>query len=242
MITVNAKLALWLFVFPMSLLIIADSLGFLIFGKLYIDVIAIFTSNWIFLLVWERLRDSLSKKMEYLHDTFFFQLYSDTKMYDQNYINSYFLWGNKGNAIEDKINDLKTHASFMGIKLFPKKLFSKFQQLNKNAIALSECADNLTELITKKAGKQCDKFHALHYLGFDTSIPQSSSNEQSLNQNFIYDNLVFYKAAEEIKKEKPELVNETKRLLDDITMTKNNALTELEYFLKCNNLRLTPKT
>lgn len=120
MLSINTKLALLLFVLPMSLLIIADSLGFIVFGKVYIDVIAIFTSNWVFLLVWERLRDSLSKKMEYLHDNFFFTLYSNVKMYDQNYINSYFLFGGKGNALEETINDLRIHASFIGI-VIPQK-------------------------------------------------------------------------------------------------------------------------
>lgn len=121
--------------------------------------------------------------------------------------------------------------------LFPKNLDSRFKELIASSVALSECADKLTGLITKKAERQCDKFRALHYLGFDTTIPQAS-----LNQDVMYETIVFYKAAEAIKGENPELIDEIKRLLDFITKTKKEVLTELEYFLKCNNLRLKQKT
>jgi hypothetical protein len=126
MMAISTKLALLVFVLPLGILIISDIVGFLIFGVLYIEVIAIFTSNWVFLLVWERLRESLDKKLEYLDDNVFIGLYSELERGN-------LFWKQEG--IEKAKNELQKHGKFMVIALYPKNLLKElntFLQLHNS--------------------------------------------------------------------------------------------------------------
>jgi hypothetical protein len=67
------------------------------------------------LLVWQRLGDSLSKKLEYVHKEFLSKLYSELHNH-QLFSTTLFSSQDK---IRDLNSDLKNHAKFLGIGLYP---------------------------------------------------------------------------------------------------------------------------
>jgi hypothetical protein len=87
------KLTIRVLVLPISLLSLAICASFYIYYNnfdvsSFATTIASFTSSIVvIMLVWERLRESLIRKLEYLHDNFFLDIYTFFKLY----ISSYFL-------------------------------------------------------------------------------------------------------------------------------------------------------
>lgn len=74
MISVSTKLTLLVLALPISILFFLD-IAIIQYYKTSIEVSAFLSAILVFLLVWERLRDSLSKKLEYFHDNYLFELY-----------------------------------------------------------------------------------------------------------------------------------------------------------------------
>ena len=75
MMPISTKLTLLVLVLPISVLLLLDLVIFYYY-KTSIEVTALLSAILVFLLVWERLKDSLSKRMEYLHKNVLFKLYS----------------------------------------------------------------------------------------------------------------------------------------------------------------------
>jgi hypothetical protein len=225
MFAISSKLALLVFVLPLSFLVISDVVVFLAFGVVYIEVIAIFTSNWVFLLVWERLRESLSKKLLYLHENFIFDIYNGLKTYEDN-INAYFVVDTE--HIKKNRVDLEKYARFLMISLFPKELFSKIDQFISNNELFMSHTQTVTELGKKKIRANFSQFTFLHFLGFNLRGIQIDSNTASVHQD----------VAEKVKTDHSTLLNDMNKLLKNLVDGHKEILLELEDFLKANNLKL----
>ena len=219
MMAISTKLALLVFVLPLSILIISDIVGFLVFGVLYIEVIAIFTSNWVFLLVWERLRESLDKKLEYLDETVFIGLYE--VLYDGSLCR-------KQEEIEKAKNELQRHGKFTVLALYPKNLIkelNKFLQLHES---FYDKMEQLLKISEEKLGEKPSKWTILGLLGFNIgdSHPANEAHQ---------------KTAISIQREHSKLIDDAKIIFEEAIEERKRILDKFEEFLKQNSLRLQSK-
>jgi tRNA nucleotidyltransferase/poly(A) polymerase len=221
MMAISTKLALLVFVLPLSVLIICDIVGFLIFGVLYIEVIAIFTSNWVFLLVWERLRESLDKKLEYLDSNIFLALYSEL-----NVGNLFF----KQEKIEKAKNELQKHGKFMIIALYPKNLLKKLNTFLQLHNSFYEKIGQLLKIAEKEFGREPDKWIIFRLLGFG-EFGYSHPSQQEV--------IAYTTVTLAIKKKHSQLLNDAINIYAEVKEEQKRIFEEFEDFLKANNLRLT---
>jgi len=127
MVPVSTRLTLLVLVLPIGIIVVVDAVVFFIQRSLVIEISNLLSSILVFLLVWERLRDSLFKKLEYLDDNVFLNLLYNLRMDDKLF------------SPEDEIrkaeDDLKRYAKFMSIDLYPRGLLKKLNEfflLHKN--------------------------------------------------------------------------------------------------------------
>lgn len=133
MMAVSTKLTMLVLLLPISILVILNMIVFYVYGTL-IEFSNLLSTILVNLLVWERLRDSVSKKLEYLDDNIFLSLLNQLQSVE-------LVWEQK--EVRKAKDDLKRHGRFMGISLCPHNLvkileeflllhasfYDKFQQI-----------------------------------------------------------------------------------------------------------------
>lgn len=229
MLPVSTKLSLLVLGLPISILAILDTAIYFVNGSLVLEASNFLSSILVFLLVWERLRDSLYKKMERIHEDYLFDLYNNLKLYDDTYINSFF---QSSDNIKKLRIDLGKYASFLNIKLYPSRLLQKMDEFLTVHDALNKKVQQFVKMGTEKLGRQCDKWNLLDCLGIEVTAVQFPQ-EQEKNE--------YKRIAQAIQNEHQDLVDETKRILDSLKNLKNLIRQELEGFLKCNSLKTEQK-
>ena len=224
MISVNTKLTLLVLASPIGVLLLLD-LVIYYFYKTGIEVSALLSAILVFLLVWERLRDSLSKKLEYLYDNQLSKLYSEL-LYDENV---YF--------VKDEIkrirSDLGNYGRFLGIPLYPGNLLKRIDEFLSSHGELYERLQKIKELAERQKGKLHLYMDAIwDYVGLEPvqRSKYSSEEEERLKE-----------LAQSIVSEHPQLIFETKGLLEETKRMRKVIFEKLEDFLKSNNLRLEPE-
>jgi hypothetical protein len=223
MIALSTKLTLLVLLLPISILAILDVATYRVYGALIIEASNVLSSILVFLLVWERLRESLSKKLEYLDDNIFLSLHS--KLQDD----SNQVWAQ--DEIRKARDDLKRHARFMTIALFPRKTLRKLDDFLSLHEAFHVRFQQLLDISQWRLGKEVNRWTFLHYLGFDVWCSQPSPEEEK----------AYIELAKSIEKEQHNLVDETKTLFEKAKTKRKQISEELEEFLKYNNLRLKPE-
>lgn len=220
MISINTKLTLLVLALPICVLLLLDLVMSYCF-KTSIEVSALISAILVFLLVWERLRDSLSKKMEYLHKNILFKLYTG-------------FWGDHNvffikEDIKKARIDLERYGRFLIVPLYPTKLLERIDRFLFLHDTFYEKLQQISEMAEKKLGKTFSKDTLWHYLGFDpVSYSQPSSDEE---KHYI-------ETAQLIVKEQPKLIDETKNLHKELKKKRKQIYEKIEDFLKSNNLRL----
>jgi hypothetical protein len=176
----------------------------------------------VILLVWERLGDSLSKKMDYLEDNVFLNLHYLFK-------NDFDLWYDKEKDIKALRTDLGRYGSFLMIRIFPRKSLNKideFLMVYKKFYGNTEQILGIAKQKFPWVDCDHDKLVLFHHLGFD--VWYSKPSEEKEKEIAII--------AEPMGKDK--FVSETKVLYKNVTKMRKQIYEELEDFLKCNNLKL----
>jgi len=172
------------------------------------------------LLVWERLRDSLSKKMDYLEDNIFLNLH-------YSFRNDNDLWYDREEAIKLLRTDLERYGKFLIIRLFPTKLLKKIDNF---LLLYKKFYGNIEQILSiakqKSPSIDYEKLVLFYHLGFD--VWYSKPSEEKEKEIAII--------AESIKKD--QLVSETKALYEKVKKMRKQIYEELEDFLKRNNLKL----
>lgn len=229
MIPISTKLNLWILALPISSIASVFIVGFYFYRESFdasafsTAVSSLLSAILVILLVWERLRDSLSKKLEYLDKNIFLSLLS--KLQDDN--NQ--VW------VQDEIrkarDELKRYGRFMIIALYPSKLVEKLEVFLSSHDAFYKKFEQLLEIGEERLGKPIDRWKFLHYLGFDIWCSQSSPEERK----------EYVEIAESIIKEQITLVSESKALFITAKIERKQIHSLLEDFLKSNNLRLEPE-
>jgi len=226
MISVSTKMTLALLILPISFLVISDAIIYYFHNTLTIEISELLTAILVFLLVWERLRESLTKRLEYLHKNMFFKLYSIFGSSDLIYFQQ--------DEIKRIRNDLERYGKFMGISLYPRDLLKEIDKLLSLYSKFRKRIDILGELAEELIGKNnVHKELLWKFLGIrqDSRVRAVSTyNPQEIQ--------LHEEKVEIIKKEKPQLIEETKQYDEKMIEITKRLSNKLENFLKTNNLRL----
>lgn len=230
MMPISTKLTLLVLALPILSMVLVFVAGFYFYRESFdasafsTAVSSLLSAILVVLLVWERLRDSLSKKLEYLHKNFLFKLY-----YSELRIPNLF-WTQ--NEIERLRSDLGRYGKFMVFQLYPKHFLNKID----NFLSLHGEFYRRYKEIEEMAKKQIERPVYLHrdllqkYIGLNPDYVDSSYTDEAKEK--------YGEIAQKIIKENPQLVSETKDFLEKTRPLEKQIFNELEDFLKSNNLRL----
>jgi len=224
--SVGNKLALLVFILPIISIVIVFAVIIYYFrpsfdAKTILETVSTLVSLVLVdLLVWERLRDSLSKKFEY-HQTDLTKIYSCFKLSSLFEIKRLLEDMKKGR------DDLKRYAKFMCILLYPKKLPERIDKFLPLYEDFDENLQKIIQIAGIKPGRVSDISTLCYHLGF----------AGAWNYNQLKECI---KKAEELLKSHAKLVSESKVLWDDLNTLKEQIIRELEVFSKANNFRLEP--
>lgn len=219
-LSLGVKLALLILGLPIVILL-SLSFGAFYLYRIEIDVTALVSAVLVILLVWERLRDSLSKNLEYLHKNVLFKLFSGFR-------HEYGLFSlHAQKEIKSLRLDLGRYGRFIGIiPLYPGKLLERideFLSLHDSFYGNLQKISDLAEIKMSSIWTFC------HHLGFEYvyySDPNPKREKEYIGK------------AEKLLKQQLKLVNETKNLHENLKKTQKQIYEKLEDFLKSNNLRL----
>jgi len=227
MLSVSVKLTLRVLVLPILSISVLFLTGFY-FYRANLDASSFFTAIssllsaiLVILLVWERLRDSCQKKLEWIHDNIFFKLYQIFKEE-----RPYFWY----KEVIELTEDLRRYGKFLRIDLCPKNIVND----------ISECIDYevIFDTNLKKIQESAEKlgltdWNMLYqFLDIDPYRSKSAFNPDDPNIP------KYREGASLIQKENQEAVNKIKELDKEIMVMKKKIALKLELFMKNNALRL----
>lgn len=221
-LSVSTKLTMLVLVLPISVLTLSEIAIFSYHQT--IDVSASISTIAVLLLVWERLRDSLSKKLEYLHKNHLLSLYLELKK------NLFSMWET---TVERANNDLKRYGKFMIFPLYPKDLLKR---IDRFLVLHKEFHNSLGEMINigyKRCDMNLDRalwLHLVHIKNLREDQLQNYANKPIFQ--------LYAKAARKVEKEQAELIRETKNQLEQGEKMRKEISKKLEHFLRSNNLTL----
>lgn len=235
MLPISTKLNLLILALPISSIVLVFLVGFYFYrGSLDASAFATVVSSLtsailVILLVWERLRDSLSKKFEYIHKNFLFKLYSKFPTPD-------LFWKSGVEEIRSLRFNLKKYANFLGLKLYPKNLNEDLNEFLALHHEFFKRYQEIERLTMKQMGIEnpLNLYRDLlqHHIGFERG---HSSYNPDVEEKYK-------EAAQTIIKENPQLVVEAKDYLQKTNESVAKVYSELEDFLKSNNLKLEQET
>ena len=221
MMPISTKLTLLMLALPITALLLLD-LAIFYYYKTSIEASALLSAILVFLLVWERLRDSASKKLEYVHKILLLKLFSLFRYEADAYLSV--------DEIERIRSGLGTYGKFMGIPLYPRGLLKR---VDKFLVSYGEFYRRLQKVydIARKLMSQSDFSTDLtyHFIGL-RQVDLTHYNPELVK--------VHEEKCQLIAKEQPRLIDETKRFLEDAEKMRKQIFEKLEDFLKSNNLRL----
>ena len=222
MMLATTKLTFWVLIIPIIILIISDVT--ILWYHETIDVSASIATIVVLLLVWERLRNSLLGKLDYLHDNYFFELYQTLRQ------DIFHLWIN---IIESANQDLKKYGKFIGISLYPRGML---KNIDKFLISYEKFNNRLMKIddIGKKCcEKQFDKHLWHHLLGIHIVERTYLQGYLGTEKFKLHED-----KADTVGKEHAKLIEETKNLIEEGERMRKGIFENLEHFFKSNNLRL----
>jgi hypothetical protein len=229
MIAISTKLNLWILALPISSIVSIFLIGFYFYresvdASAFSTAVSSLTSAiLVILLVWERLRDSLFKKLEYLHNNFLFKLYSNRPN---------LFWTQDGTR-RLRI-DLGKYAKFLNLQLYPSNLLKEIDRLLYLHSEFYRRYLEIEELAKKQIERPADLNRELlqdsiGLLDYHPSGYTAESHER-------------YKVgAQIITNENPKLVSEAKEFIEKTRKLEIQIHSQLEDFLKRNNLRIEPE-
>jgi len=166
-------------------------------------------------VIWRTLRESLSKKLEYLHKFVLGGLLGN--------FNTSLLYMRTLQDIKMTAEHLEEHGSYLGIALYPSGLLEKIQAfifLHKRFQAVQQKIIELSGITPGDAAEITILSWRLDYKGADgLGRPKDILSK-----------------ADELKKTQPELVAEGKALNDDLWRMKSEIIEQIKAFFRRNDL------
>lgn len=226
--TVSTSFALLILILPLTLVSII-LIGIIYINLSSLDTLALFESIatlvqvvLVNLLVWERLRESFSKKLEYIHDNALFKLHQQLRHDIPDF---------SPKVVKKARLDLERYGKFILIRLYPKDLLNgiddflrlctefsnRFERIKEHAKRLMDNSQVNTDLLQQLLGLKPKK------------------NLSSLRNDFI---LLYTEKCKIIRKEQEKTMKEMENYLEKAREKRKSLFDELEDFIKTNNLSL----
>lgn len=225
--TVNTKLTLLVLVFPLAFVIAVFSIIIYVYSSSFnaltiLDSIsAIVSIILVNILVWERLRESLIKKLQYMHENSLFQLHQQLKS---------DVWGISQNTLQKARFNLERYGKFFFISLYPKGILKEIDAFSSLYSELSK-AFQIVQEQAKKLLKKTSVNKALLQELLELKEKRSSSYSQ--------DALWKYReVCKTITKEQTKTIEQMKNYLSQMREKKKIMFEQLDSFIKSNNLSL----
>ncbi len=172
--------------------------------------------------MWERLRESFSKKLEYIHDNALFKLHQQLRHDIPDF---------SPKVVKKARLDLERYGKFILIRLYPKDLLNgiddflrlctefsnRFERIKEHAKRLMDNSQVNTDLLQQLLGLKPKK------------------NLSSLRNDFI---LLYTEKCKIIRKEQEKTMKEMENYLEKAREKRKSLFDELEDFIKTNNLSL----
>jgi hypothetical protein len=232
MIALSTKLNLWILALPIFSIVSIFLVGFYFYrdsfdASAFSTAVSSLTSAiLVILLVWERLRDSLFKKLEYLHNNFLFKLYHNRPLYN-------LFW--TMDETRKLRSDLGKYAKFLNLKVYPGNLLEEIDRFLFLHSEFYKRYQQIEELAKKQIEKPNDLIRELLQYRVGLTDYHSSSYTVEAEQRYI-------RIAHTITEENPKLVAEAKEFIGKVRELKEQIHIQLEDFLKSNDLRLEPES
>lgn len=224
MMSLSIKLTLLVLMLPISVLLLFD-LAIFYFYESSVEVSSLIATVVVFLLVWERLRDSLSKKLEYFHKNYLSDLYEQFKM------GIFHFWQPTVERIKP---NLKRYGRFLGISLCPRKLPDKvewflyfYEEFKVRLLKIDEIGEKSFEKGI------FDEYIWHHVLGIKILVGSYLTNHLNTPKFNLHE-----ETADAVKKAQGKLLSETKEYLKELEEMKKEILETFEDFFKSNNLEI----
>lgn len=227
---ISTKLTLLVLVLPVSVIISVFAVGFYLYRSSFdasafsTAVSSLLSALLVILLVWERLRESLFKKLRYLHRNFLFKLHNIFHEFGS-------LFWTQDETRKLKI-DLERYGKFMVFSLYPNGLLGKIDEFlslrgefYKRFQEIEEMAMNQFQNLKTTY----DRWDFLLQLGIAGSYQRTLSTEIKERYTTV---------ERTISEQHPQLTSECKVYFEKTNKLRENILNELEDFFKRNNLRL----
>jgi hypothetical protein len=227
-IPISTKLNLWTLALPIFSIASVFIIGFYFYREsldastFFTAVSSLLSTILVILLVWERLRDSLFKKLEYLHKNFLFKLYN----------NRPDLFGTQDETKRLR-SDLGKYAKFLNLQLCPSTLLKEIDRFLFLHSKFYKRYQEIEELAKKQIERPIDLIRVL--LQYHIGLTDHHSSNYTTEAEKTYKGI-----AQTITKENPKLVSEAKEFIEKTKGSERQIHSQLEDFLKNNNLRLEP--
>jgi len=229
---VSTRLTLLVLALPVFFIVTVFVVGFYFYRESFdasafsTAVSSLLSAILVILLVWERLRDSLSKKLEYLHKNFLFKLCSD-------FSRPNLFWTQ--DEIKRLRSNLEKYGKFMVLRLYPRNFLNKIDEFLSLHGEFFKRYMEIEELAKRQIEKPVDMHRDL--LQYCIGLKPDYVSDYTTETKQKYE-----ETAQKIIKENPQLVSEAKEFLEKTRRLDKQVFDELEDFLTSNNLRLEEET
>lgn len=233
--SIGTQLTLMVVVFPILLITLLSTGVFYIYRQslealVVVEVMSTLSSVVLVdLLVWERLRDSLSKKLDYFHENYLLELHKGFNRISILYIGS--------PTVERIKRDLKRYGKFMGISLYPKDLPNKIDTFLISYGNFKKRWEKLRNIGKEQCDpKFFDEYLWAHVLGIKIlhgAWIESHSGKPKFKLHLEKGDVVI--------KEHAKLIEDTKECLRRAETIQDKVLEKLQDFFKSNNLEFRPE-
>jgi hypothetical protein len=228
LMSVSGKLTFLVFVLPVFFLSSFFAFGFYFYRNsfdatsFFTAVSGFFSSLVINLLVWERLRESLSEKMKYLDENVFIGLYDELENGD--------LFSYQPQKSKRALDDLRKYGKFLIITSYPKNLIEQLETFVQLHSSFYEKKEQIFDIAKQLGANPCYSRTLFRDMGIIRDVWETSAKEELDKSQSI---------AVSMQKENSKLIDENKAIFEKMGTERKRALELLENFLKTNNLRMT---
>ena len=227
---VSSKVLLVSFLIPIVAL---SSIIFLLYsfnrGSWVQGVLSIFTVASVFVLVWERLHELATKRLEYLYENTLSKLYELCHIEKKSLKEGLYKFIYQKQIFE-YLNKLKRFGSFLYfIKLYPARLLHIFEEIQEISDKYSKKINELQEF-SKKANIEHFNERLFAYLLGLTELKSVGFSKEYISEN--------KKLLKKLKEEKPELIEELCKFWRLLINNLEKTLTEMENFMEENSLTI----
>lgn len=222
---VSTILAIWILALPIALFVVIFASILVLFwesldgSSILSTFSALVSTVLVILLVWERLRDSLSEKLKYVFEIWLLSM--RRRLRDKR---QFF---DSQDALRKYKDDLGKYGKFINISLYPKHFLVEINEFLTMHKEFYKRLGSIEKLATDRIGQHDLNRDLLHGLVGLTSCTQARNQKEMK---------VHEEICKTIRAEKAQIIKETKEYLENLEQNRKALSERLEDFIMTNGL------